>query len=81
MKKIAIFNLCMLVIAPVLLSVSGCAIPPTAGERGAIGGAAAGALVGQAIGRNTKSTLIGAGAGALGGAVLNNERARRYNGY
>ncbi|MGP2490633.1 YMGG-like glycine zipper-containing protein [Mesorhizobium sp. PUT5] len=36
---------------------------------GAALGAAGGALVGQAIGRDTKSTLIGAGAGALLGAV------------
>lgn len=37
---------------------------------GAALGAAGGALVGQAIGGNTESTLIGAGAGALLGAVL-----------
>lgn len=37
---------------------------------GAGGGAAAGALAGQLIGKNTKSTLIGAGVGALiGGAA------------
>jgi len=56
---------------------AGCMPYATSGERGAVGGAAAGALVGQAIGRNTSSTLIGAGVGALGGAVINNERARR----
>lgn len=70
MKKIAIFNLCMLVIAPVFFS--GCG-PTTPGERGAIGGAAVGAAAGQIIGRDTKSTLIGAGVGAVGGALLNNE--------
>ncbi|MDR7035178.1 MULTISPECIES: YMGG-like glycine zipper-containing protein [unclassified Mesorhizobium] len=37
---------------------------------GAALGAVGGALVGQAIGRNTESTLIGAGAGALLGAVV-----------
>lgn len=37
---------------------------------GAALGAAGGALIGQAIGGNTESTLIGAGAGALLGAVL-----------
>ncbi|MCO5063945.1 MAG: hypothetical protein M9924_05955 [Rhizobiaceae bacterium] len=33
-------------------------------------GAAGGALVGQAVGGNTTSTLIGAAAGGIGGAVL-----------
>lgn len=76
-RKIAIFNLCILVFVPILFS--GCG-PTTPGERGAIGGAAAGALVGQAIGKDTASTLIGAGAGAVGGALLNRElyRSRGY---
>ena len=37
---------------------------------GALVGAAGGALVGQAIGGNTRSTVVGAGAGALLGAVV-----------
>lgn len=36
-------------------------------SKGSLGGAAAGALVGQLIGQNTKGTLIGAGIGALAG--------------
>jgi outer membrane lipoprotein SlyB len=43
----------------------------TFAQKGAVGGAAVGAVGGQLIGGNTKSTLIGAGAGALGGALLN----------
>ncbi|MGL4403157.1 MAG: OmpA family protein [Fusobacteriaceae bacterium] len=39
---------------------------PTA-TRGGLGGAALGAIVGQAIGKDTKGTLIGAGIGALAG--------------
>ena len=41
-------------------------------QRGAAIGAGVGALAGQAIGRDTKSTLIGAGVGTLLGAILGN---------
>uniref|UniRef100_UPI0035A86D1F YMGG-like glycine zipper-containing protein n=1 Tax=Mesorhizobium sp. LHD-90 TaxID=3071414 RepID=UPI0035A86D1F len=37
---------------------------------GALVGAGVGALAGQAIGRDTRSTVIGAGTGALLGAVV-----------
>jgi uncharacterized protein YcfJ len=37
---------------------------------GALVGAGVGAVAGQAIGRNTRSTVVGAGAGALLGAVV-----------
>ena len=54
------------------LGVAGCSQTPQQqrATTGAALGAAGGALVGQAIGRNTESTLIGAGAGALLGAVV-----------
>jgi outer membrane lipoprotein SlyB len=45
----------------------------TPAQEGAVGGAAVGAIAGQLIGGNTTSTLIGAGVGALGGALLNDE--------
>jgi len=65
-----ILLLCLFVSIPVFLS--GCGPHGTTyAQRGAISGAAAGAITGQIIGRDTKSTLIGAGAGALGGALLN----------
>jgi len=55
----------------VLFLLAGCAEPLSRTEKGAIygavGGAAAGALAGQAIGKDTKSPLIGAGAGAVVG--------------
>jgi len=43
------------------------------GQKGAIGGAAGGALIGQAIGRNTTATIIGAAAGTLLGYIVGNE--------
>ena len=79
MKRIYASCLVAVLLGSVLLFNVGCssnyATPPVG--VGAARGAAVGAIAGQAIGRNSKSTLIGAGAGALGGAVLNDARARR----
>ena len=50
--------------------MTGCA---TKAQSGAALGAGAGALTGQAIGRNTEGTLIGAGVGAIGGYIIGNE--------
>ncbi len=58
-------------------ALAGCAQTPHE-QRTATGaalGAAGGALLGQAIGRNTGSTLLGAGAGALLGAAVANSSA------
>lgn len=65
------------IIASFLLGVSlvGCTSSPFLNETGSVnkkttgtaGGAAAGALIGQLIGKDTKGTLIGAGIGALAG--------------
>lgn len=52
----------------------GCQTTPA--QDGAMGGAAVGAIAGQLIGRDTESTLIGAGAGALGGAIFNDWRVK-----
>jgi osmotically inducible lipoprotein OsmB len=71
MKLTTVF-FCLLASAAVLLG--GCA---TYEERGVVGGALAGAAVGQIIGKNTKSTMIGAGVGAVGGALLN-DRYKRF---
>ena len=62
----------------ILLSLTvGCV---TKTGNGAVGGAALGALAGQAIGNDTKSTLIGAGIGAvIGGAIGNQEDAKDKN--
>ena len=58
MKKLFVLFLAVLLLAS-------CAPPQNNQEKGtrvgALGGAAAGALLGQAIGGNTKGTLIGAG--------------------
>ena len=69
MKKI-LFVLCLL--TTIAVFSTGCATTPV--QRGAVGGAAAGAVAGQLIGGNTKSTMIGAGVGALGGALFNDTR-------
>ncbi|MBI9087333.1 MAG: hypothetical protein JEZ11_27310 [Desulfobacterales bacterium] len=46
-------------------------------QKGAAIGAGIGALMGQAIGRSTESTLIGAGAGTLLGSVFGNMEDQR----
>jgi outer membrane lipoprotein SlyB len=46
-------------------------------QTGALVGTAAGAGVGQAIGHNTESTLIGAGVGAAGGYMIGNESDKK----
>ena len=43
------------------------------GQQGAGFGAAGGALIGQAIGRNTEATLIGAAVGTMLGYIVGNE--------
>jgi surface antigen len=43
------------------------------GQAGAMTGAAAGALIGQAIGHDTEATLIGAALGTLLGYIVGNE--------
>ncbi|MDX9840082.1 MAG: glycine zipper domain-containing protein [Desulfobulbus sp.] len=43
------------------------------GQTGAVGGAAAGALIGQAIGHNTEGTLIGAAVGTMLGYIVGSE--------
>ncbi len=67
MKKGFVF----LIIAAAVMG--GCAQPMTKTEKGALigtgTGAAAGALLGQAIGGHTKGTLIGAGVGAVAGGL------------
>lgn len=57
------------VLAPLLLNNS-CV---TKGQTGALGGAAGGAILGQAIGHNTSGTLIGAAVGGLLGYIVGNE--------
>ncbi len=48
-------------------------------QKGALIGAGLGALLGQAIGRNTESTLIGLGAGTLLGALVGNAVDQSYD--
>ena len=46
-------------------------------QKGAAAGAGLGAIMGQAIGRNTESTLIGTGVGALLGTIMGNLEDQR----
>ncbi len=67
MKKFILFLL------PIIaLSLNSCA-NYTKGQQGAGIGGASGALIGQAIGRNTEATLIGAAVGTLLGYIVGNE--------
>ena len=68
MKKLL---LCLLPI--LILTLSSCANQYTKGTQGAGIGAAGGALIGQAIGRNTEATLIGAAVGTMLGYIVGNE--------
>jgi hypothetical protein len=67
-RGVTIMILCLLISIPIFFG--GCA-DMTAAQKGAIGGAAVGGAAGGLIGGSRKSTLIGVGAGALGGALLN----------
>jgi len=66
-----------LIVVPAMfltLSIASCANSPlTKGTQGAGMGAAGGALIGQAIGRNTEATLIGAAVGTMLGYIVGNE--------
>jgi hypothetical protein len=70
MPKWEVFAICL----SVFMLVAGCAGPPDRynTQRGAAVGAGLGAVMGQAIGRDTESTLIGAGVGGLLGSVIGN---------
>lgn len=56
-----------------LLATSCAGVDMNKGQQGVLGGAAGGALLGQAIGRDTEATLIGAAVGGLLGYVVGNE--------
>jgi len=61
-----------LILLPILLiAMTSCAT--NKGQKGAGVGAAGGAIIGQAIGRNTEATLIGAAVGGLLGYIVGNE--------
>ncbi len=75
MKRIvSIILLCLLISIPIPILFGGCA-NMTPAQKGAVGGAFVGGTTGALIGGSRKATLIGAGAGALGGALLNDALA------
>lgn len=64
-----------LLLITMLVSVTSCATIPQDRyntQKGAAIGAGVGAVMGQAIGRDTESTLLGAGIGTLLGAIVGN---------
>ena len=65
----------LLILLPaVVINLSSCANNNlTKGTQGAGIGAASGALLGQALGRNTEATLIGAAVGTMLGYIVGNE--------
>ncbi|WP_457577642.1 glycine zipper domain-containing protein [Desulfomarina sp.] len=68
MNKITLILLSFLVI-----SLSSCGDQFSQGQNGAVMGAAAGAIIGQAIGRDKEATLIGAAVGTMLGYIMGNE--------
>lgn len=70
-----------------LLAISAlpsCATGPNAQQGsviGALGGAAAGGIIGNQSGRGLEGAAIGAGLGALAGNALGNSRDQRYGYY
>lgn len=70
-----------LVILMIAIMVASCATVPKDRyntQKGAAIGAGAGALIGQAIGRNTEGTLIGLAAGTVLGALVGNAMDQDY---
>jgi uncharacterized protein YcfJ len=60
----------------VTISMTGCA--ETGAEQGALIGAGGGALLGQAIGHDTKSTVIGAALGGITGAAIGDYQDKQH---
>jgi len=64
-----------LLLIAILVAVTSCATVPKERyntQKGAAIGAGVGAVMGQAIGRDTEATLLGAGIGTLLGAIVGN---------
>ena len=73
-SKNLLIILMVVVVSLGLVFVAGC---ESDAQTGALIGTAIGAGAGQAIGGDTESTLIGAGAGAVGGYIIGNERDKK----
>jgi uncharacterized protein YcfJ len=77
MKKITLFIILLSVMS---LTLSCATVPQDRynTQKGAVIGAGLGALLGQAIGRDTEGTLLGAGIGTLVGAIAGNAVDQDY---
>ncbi len=76
MKKLFLITIAMVLV----FTISSCAAPPDRynTQKGAAIGAGFGALTGQIIGHNARSTLLGAAVGTMVGAVAGNAADQNY---
>jgi surface antigen len=65
-------NFILVLLPIIIITLSSCS-NPTGGQKGAGIGGVSGALIGQAIGRNTEATLIGAAVDTMLGYIVGNE--------
>ncbi len=70
----------MTIMMAFVVTISSCAVPPDRynTQKGAAIGAGFGALTGQIIGRNTRSTLLGAAVGGMLGSLVGNTVDQDY---
>ncbi|MFW2367035.1 MAG: glycine zipper domain-containing protein [Desulforhopalus sp.] len=67
-------NIALIVLPALMITMTSCATDSlNKGQKGVGIGAASGAIIGQAIGRNTEATLIGAAVGTMLGYIVGNE--------
>ena len=81
LRYIMLQKITFLLIVALLLTTVSCATIPEDRyntQKGAAIGAGIGALLGQAIGHNTESTLVGAGIGTLVGSIAGNATDQSY---
>jgi len=69
-KKIVIIQICLLISLPFL---GGACADMTPAQKGAVAGTVVGAASGGLLLGSRRAAVIGAGVGALGGALLNDE--------
>ena len=74
MERNWLINLTFVLLILSVFSVYGC---ESDARTGALIGTAVGAGIGQAVGGDTKSTVIGAGVGAAGGYIIGNELEKK----
>jgi 5'-3' exoribonuclease 2 len=82
MMKNKLTNMIRIGLCATALSTISCTDGPNARSGtavGAMGGAAAGGIIGHQSGNTMQGALIGGGLGALGGNAIGGENDRKYN--